>query len=119
LIGRVLRSAKALSLKPIESCASEVSQNIAKKFDSATEIPPLGLFGRTKRRLVPHIFSKQEITDLLGATDNLHPRDGLRPLTYRAVFALLASCGLRIGEVTRLTRADVDLDCGVLSICGT
>jgi len=89
------------------------------KFDSATEIPPLGLFGRTKRRLVPHIFSKKEITDLLGATDNLRPRDGLRPLTYRAVFALLASCGLRIGEVTRLTRADVDLDCGVLSICGT
>jgi len=89
------------------------------KFDSAVEIPPLGLFGRTKRRLVPHIFTEQEITDLLDATSELRPRDGLRPLTYGAVFALLASCGLRIGEVTRLTRADVDLDSGVLSICGT
>lgn len=89
------------------------------KFDSAVEIPPLGLFGRTKRRLVPHIFTDQEITDLLDATSKLRPCDGLRPLTYRAIFALLASCGLRIGEVTRLTRADVDLDCGVLSICDT
>jgi integrase/recombinase XerD len=89
------------------------------KFDSAVEIPPLGLFGRTKRRLVPHIFRDQEITDLLDATSKLRPCNGLRPLTYRAIFGLLASCGLRIGEVTRLTRADVDLDCGVLSICDT
>lgn len=88
------------------------------RFDTAGEIPPLGLFGRTKRRLVPHIFSEQEITDLLAATGDLRPRDGLRALTYRAVFGLLASCGLRIGEVTHLTRADVDLDCGVLSIRG-
>lgn len=67
---------------------------------------------------MPHIYTEQELTDLLDATSKLRPRDGLRPLTYRTIFALLASCGLRIGEVTRLTRADVDLDCGVLSICG-
>jgi integrase/recombinase XerD len=88
------------------------------RFDPDAEIPPLGLFGRTCRRLVPHIYTEQEITDLLDATTKLCPRDGLRPLTYRTVFALLASCGLRIGEVIRLTRADVDLDREVLSIRG-
>jgi integrase/recombinase XerD len=89
------------------------------KFDSDAEIPPLGLFGRTRRRLVPHIYTEQELADLLGATSKLRPPGGLRPLTYGTVYALLASCGLRIGEATRLTRADVDLDCGVLSIRGT
>ena len=89
------------------------------RLDPTAEIPPLGLFGRTRRRLVPHIYTEQELTELLDATSKLRPRDGLRPLTYGAVFALLASCGLRIGELTRLTRADVVLDSGVLSICGT
>jgi integrase len=89
------------------------------KFDPDAEIPPLGLFGRTRRRLVPHIYTEQELAELLDATSNLRPRDGLRPLTYRTVYALLASCGLRIGEATRLTRTDVDLDCAVLSIRGT
>ena len=88
------------------------------RFDPTAEIPPPGLFGRTRRRLVPHIYTEQELTELLDATSKLRPHAGLRPLTYQTVFALLASCGLRIGEVTRLTRADVDLECGVLSIRG-
>lgn len=89
------------------------------KFDPDTEIPPLGLFGRTQRRLVPHIYTEQELAELLEATSKLHARDGLRPLTYRTLYGLLACCGLRIGEAIRLTRTDVDLDSGVLSICGT
>jgi integrase/recombinase XerD len=89
------------------------------KFDPDTEIPPLGLFGRTRRRLVPHIYTQQELAELLEATSELHPRDGLRPLTYRTIYGLLASCGLRIGEAIRLTRTDVDLAGGVLSITGT
>jgi integrase len=86
------------------------------RFDPEGEIPPPGLFGRTHRRRVPHIYTEQELAELLDATSTLRPPRGLRPLTYRAVYALLASCGLRIGEAIRLTRADVDLDCGVLSI---
>ena len=89
------------------------------KFDPDTEIPPLGLFGRTQRRLVPHIYTQQELAELLEATSELHPRDGLRPLTYRTLYGLLACCGLRIGEAIRLTRTDVDLESGVLSIRNT
>lgn len=89
------------------------------RFDPDGEIPPMGLFGRTRRRLVPHIFTEQELTELLDATSKLRPTDGLRPLTYRTIYGLLASCGLRIGEAIRLTRTDVDLDCGVLAISDT
>jgi integrase/recombinase XerD len=89
------------------------------RFDPDGEIPPIGLFGRTRRRLVPHIYTEHELTELLDATSKLRPTDGLRPLTYRTIYGLLASCGLRIGEAIRLTRTDVDLDCGVLAISDT
>jgi integrase len=89
------------------------------RFDPDGEIPPLGLFGRTRRRSVPHIFTEQELTQLLDATSKLRPTNGLRPLTYRTINGLLASCGLRINEAIRLTRADVDLGCGVLAINDT
>jgi integrase len=89
------------------------------RFDPDGEIPPIGLFGRTRRRLVPHIYTEQELTELLDATSKLRPTAGLRPVTYRTIYGLLASCGLRIGEAIRLTRADVDLDCGVLAISDT
>jgi len=89
------------------------------RFDPDGEIPPIGLFGRTRRRLVPHIYTNQELTELLDATSRLRPTDGLRPITYRTIYGLLASCGLRIGEAVRLTRTDVDLDCGVLAISDT
>lgn len=86
------------------------------KFDPDGEIPPLGVLGRTRRRLVPHIYTEQEIAEILEATSRLRPRDGLRPLTYRTIYALLASSGLRTGEAIRLRRTDVDLENGVLSI---
>jgi integrase/recombinase XerD len=89
------------------------------RFDPEGEIPPIGLFGRTRRRLVPHIYTEQELTELLDAMSKLRPTDGLRPVTYRTIYGLLASCGLRIGEAIRLTRTDVDLDCGVLAISDT
>lgn len=88
------------------------------RFDPNGEIPPMGLFGRTHRRLVPHIYTEQELVQLVEATSKLRPSDGLRPLTYRTLYGLLASCGLRIGEAIRLTRDDVDLDCGVISVSG-
>jgi integrase/recombinase XerD len=73
--------------------------------------------------------SLKAIADLLGHRElrndrplcpsRLRPADGLRPMTYRTIYGLLASCGLRIGEAIRLTRTDVDLDCGVLAISNT
>lgn len=84
--------------------------------DAATEIPPGGLFGKAHRRLVPHIFTEEEITALLDAAEMLSPRGGLRPATCRCVFGLMASTGLRISEATGLIRSDVDFGAGMLTI---
>ena len=85
-------------------------------FDPATEIPPLGLLGRLPGRKPPHIYSEAEILALLRQARRLLPRRGLRPQTYVALFGLLASTGLRLSEACRLTRDDVDLAGGVLTI---
>jgi integrase len=85
-------------------------------FDPATEIPPVGLFGRIGRRSQPHIYSDAEITALLKECGRLRPRDGLRPSTYVVLFSLLASTGLRISEACRLGRHDVDLCKGLLTV---
>jgi len=84
--------------------------------DSATEIVPTNLFGHTHRRLVPHIFTDDEVIALLDAAKALKPQQGLRPSTCQCVFGLLAASGLRISEVIGLTRKDVDLIDGVLLI---
>ena len=46
----------------------------------------------------------------------MRPRGGLRPATYGAFFALLASTGLRLSEARRLTTDDADLVDGILTI---
>jgi integrase len=88
------------------------------QFDTATEIPPLGLFGRAHRRLMPHIYTDTEIRALLAATVHLHPPGGLRGACCEAIFGLIASTGLRVSEATGLTRTDVDLHRGLLHIRG-
>ncbi|MCK4431818.1 MAG: tyrosine-type recombinase/integrase [Candidatus Aminicenantes bacterium] len=85
-------------------------------FDPATEIPPKGLLGPSKRRLSPHIYSDEEITALLQAASQLTPTDGLHPWTYVTLFGLLVSTGLRISEALNLSRKDADLNTGVLTI---
>lgn len=89
-----------------------------KRFDAKTEIPPRLLFGEAHRRLTPHIFTQQEISDLLEACEGLFPVGGLRGATCAAIFGLIASTGLRISEATTLDRADVDIGQGLLHIRG-
>lgn len=84
--------------------------------DPDTVVPPRHLFGPAHRRLVPHIYTDEELRSLLDATDLLGPPSRLRPATCRTVFGLLAATGLRISEALKLTRADVDLETGVLDI---
>jgi integrase len=86
--------------------------------DPATEIPPVGLFGRVPRRRQPHIYNDGEIRSLLQQASRM-PRGGLCPKTYVAFFALLLSTGLRLSEACCLTCGDVDLDRALLTIRGT
>lgn len=81
-----------------------------------TQIPPARLLGPSHRRLAPTIFSDDQVTVLLRAAGELIPRGGLRPLTMRTLLGLLAATGLRPGEAIRLTRADVDIQQGVVHI---
>jgi integrase len=89
------------------------------QFDSATEIPPTQLFGASHRRLVPHIYTENEIRALLAAAAKLPPAGGLRPATYTTLFGLLAATGLRISEALHLMRSDVDLSAGLLTVRNT
>lgn len=86
------------------------------QFDPHTEVPPSGLFGPTSRRLVPHIYSSEEIVDLLAATAELRSKNGLRSATYEAFLGLIAATGLRLSEALELRRSDVNLSNGLITI---
>jgi len=89
------------------------------RLDPATEFPQAAIFGRSHRRLAPHIYSQQEICDLLAAARRLAPQGGLRPATYETIFGLIAATGLRLSEALHLRCGDVDLDQGVLTVRNT
>lgn len=112
--------ARSNALRPITWASRiEVLRPFAKyraQFDPTTEIPPPRLFGLGRRRLVPHIYSTQEVQSLLDAAAQLPPAGGLRPATYETLFGLLAATGLRISEALRLTLEDVDLEAGIITV---
>lgn len=87
-----------------------------RQFEPATEIPPRGILGRGHRRLVPHIYTDQEILELLDAAGQLTLTWPLRALTYRSLFGLIAAAGLRLSEALKLTVGDVDLQAGALTV---
>ena len=84
--------------------------------EPGTYVPDADTFGRSRRRLAPHIYTDREVTDLLAAAGRLSPKGTLRPMTYRALFGLIAATGLRLSEALRLQCADVDLDAGMLTV---
>jgi integrase len=85
------------------------------QFEPNTEVPDDTIFGRIGQRLAPHIYSDQEIVELLAAARRLGPAR-LRRATYETLFGLIASTGLRVSEAVDLQDADVDLKSGMLTI---
>ena len=63
-----------------------------------------------QRRYPPRIFSVEEIERVLSLTTRLRPDSSIRPLTYRTLFGLLFSTGMRIGEALNLRFADIQSD---------
>ena len=89
-------------------------------FDPSTQAVPEDLLGPSyRRRPTPHIYSDEELDGLLNAASALGPVGGLRPRTYVTLLGLLASTGLRISEALRLSRKDVDLDAGIITVVET
>ncbi|WP_272682522.1 tyrosine-type recombinase/integrase [Providencia sp. PROV120] len=80
------------------------------------EVPDGSVCGRKPERGTPHIYSEQEIEDLLAAAKRLGPHNSIRGLLYETLFGLLASTGLRISEALSLRISDVDLRRSILII---
>jgi integrase len=77
-----------------------------------------GLLPNRQKRAKPHLYSGEEIDNLLVAATALSSGAGLRGNTYFCLFGLLTVTGMRIGEVLALKRQDVDLQQGLLTIRG-
>ena len=82
--------------------------------DPATEVPPAGLFPEPSHRIVPYIYSDDDLERVLDAAGRLQPAH--RADTYRTLISLVTVTGMRVGEAVRLDRDDVDLDEGLLMI---
>lgn len=90
-----------------------------RQFEVDTEVPTPGLLGRRQPRPTPHIYTDQEVRDLMELAGRLPPTGGLRPLMYRTLFGLLAAAGLRISEALKLLVGDVDLDRATITVRAT
>lgn len=77
--------------------------------ESMRQIPASKVFN-------PYIFSKLEIEDLLSAASALLPLELLRPHTYRTLFGLLYTTGIRISEAFSLTLQDFQGELDLLYI---
>ncbi|MBF0199543.1 MAG: tyrosine-type recombinase/integrase [Planctomycetes bacterium] len=88
-------------------------------FDSRTEIPPSRYFNVPHQRKAPHIYTTQEIAQLMQEAMKLSSRLGLLPLTITTIIGTLASTGLRPGEVVALNLADVNLIDYILTVRDT
>jgi integrase/recombinase XerD len=85
--------------------------------DPHCEVPARGLLPEGRRRVPPHIYSEQEIDQLMRESRVLCP--ALRAATITTVFGLLVVTGMRSGEAVRLDRDDVDLEAGRLRVVAT
>jgi len=85
-------------------------------FDPRTEVPPRKLLQMRHRRPKPHIFTDEELEQLMNSLARLHSPTGLRALSHVTLIGLLAATGLRPGEALALDTADVDLKNGILAI---
>ena len=86
------------------------------QFEPLTEVPDESVFGPVPGRVAPHIYSEEEIVELLGAARDIEPKDCLRAATFETLFGLIASAGLRVSEALALLDSDVDLKDGALTI---
>ncbi|MDO5565873.1 MAG: tyrosine-type recombinase/integrase [Planctomycetia bacterium] len=83
--------------------------------DTRTEFIPYGIYGTTKTRANPYIYSNSEITRLLTVDPYKEPHS-LRLLTLRTIIGLLVCTGMRVGEVLALKRQHINRQEQTISI---
>ncbi|MCP4263382.1 MAG: tyrosine-type recombinase/integrase [Planctomycetes bacterium] len=76
------------------------------RFEPLCYLPESIRAAKSETSRIPYIFTKRQISDLLAEAARLQPQQSLRPHTYRTLFGLLYTTGLRIGEALALTIKD-------------
>lgn len=84
--------------------------------DPRTEVPDQKLLPYRSHRRAPHIYREEDVLRLMEAAWRIYPATELTGTTCATLFGLLAATGMRIGEALGLDRADVDLDCGLVTV---
>ncbi|WP_292530414.1 tyrosine-type recombinase/integrase [Mesorhizobium sp.] len=85
-------------------------------YDVRTEALERRAFPRSRAITPPRILTDAELASLIDACARISPSTPLRGRTTATLIGLLASSGLRSGEVVKLDRSDVDLANGVLLV---
>jgi integrase/recombinase XerD len=79
-------------------------------------IPQRALIPRSKRKVIPYIYTHKEIAGLLNSAKKLGPPHSLRGRTYVTIISLLWVTGLRISEALRLNIKDIDFEQNILHV---
>lgn len=84
-------------------------------------ILPTDYAGFQRKEYIPHIYTKNELTDIFRAADQMpySKRYPTRHLVISVVLRVIYCCGLRPAEPLKLKNCDVDLNMGQLLIRGS
>ena len=86
--------------------------------DPANQIPPLGLVSCRRVWRPPFIYSEPDTVAIMATVPRIIPTP-FRAATFATVIGLLATTGMRTGEVIALGRPQVDLTDGVITVLHT
>lgn len=85
-------------------------------FAPGTEVPCAGQLGPSNSVRKAHIYTPDQISDLLNAAGQLRDCPAWRGLTYQTLFGLLVCAGLRISEALQLQVGDFDAEQSLLTL---
>lgn len=85
-------------------------------FDPQTPFLDPKALERSKARTPRHIYTDEELQKILTEARCVSRKNPICGLTLSTMIGLAASTGLRISEIVRLDREDVDLKTGVLNV---
>lgn len=87
-----------------------------RQFEPASVVIDPRMLGPYPGRPTPHIYTADELANLVNAANALEGSDGLRGPAHATLFGLIAATGLRLSEAINLADNDVDLICGQLTV---
>lgn len=88
----------------------------AHALDSSVPALQPGLLGKTGNRVVPFIYSKEDIVILMNSARSLKSPDGLRGESLAFLIGIMSCCGLRISEALGIEDSDLDEAEGALVV---